>query len=285
MRISKLTSGERLRREGPTQAPTEETFDGDLIVVGTSAGGHHALEEIVRDLPAGIPAAVVILIHGRLGSDYTLKEFLQRFTRIPIVLVHSSERLRQQTIFILPSGKSASFDNGMMIVEEDNFDRPLATIDRLFQAAARVYRERVIGVILSGAMKDGTDGLRAVHEAGGLTIVQNPTDAEYPDMPANAMEHLPVTFCLDLSEIGGALELLARRKAQFETGLAVALRSLQARAKLLVKLAEQSDNPGTHEFLMNEVSLLKGQLQSVEGLVEETFRLAEKRWGPGSSEA
>ena len=130
--------------------------------------------------------------------------------------------------------------------------------------------ERVIGVILSGLLKDGTDGLRAVHEAGGITIVQDPIGAEYAAMPRNAMATLPVTFCLDLSDIGVALELLVRRKAQFETGLAVAVRTLRDRTALLVRLAEQSwRNPGTHEFLTNELALLKSALGSIEDLVEK----------------
>ena len=132
------------------------------------------------------------------------------------------------------------------MVEHAIPDRPASTINRLFASAAQNYGERVIGVILSGLLKDGTEGLRAVHEAGGLTVVQDPREAEYPDMPTSAMEGLPVTFCLNLAEIGLALELLVRRTARFETGLAVAVRTLRDRAALLVRLDEQSSrNPGT----------------------------------------
>ena len=117
-------------------------------------------------------------------------------------------------------------------------------------------------------LKDGTDGLRAEHEAGRLTIVQDLAEAEFSSMPASAMAHLPVTFCLNLSDIGAALELLVRRTAQFETGLAVAMRTLRARASLLMRLAEQSwRNRGTHEFLMNELALLKHDLSSIDDLV------------------
>ena len=158
----------------------------------------------------------------------------------------------------------------MIVVEgEVRPDGPVTTINRLFTAAAKAYRERVIGVILSGSLQDGTEGLRAVHEAGGLTIVQNPAGAEYPSMPAHAMADLPVTFCLTLADIGAALELLVRREAQFETGLAVAVRTLRTRAALLVRLAEQSwRNPGTHEFLMNELALLNRDLSSIDDLVK-----------------
>ena len=92
------------------------------------------------------------------------------------------------------------------------------TINQLFHSAAKHYGDRVIGVILTGLLRDGTMGLRAVHDAGGLTIVQDPAEAEYPDMPANAMKDIPVTFCLRLRDIGPALELLARRMTGLETG-------------------------------------------------------------------
>lgn len=270
MRTSKLTSGERLRRKGQTQAPIEQkTVIANLIVMGASAGGLHALEEILRDLPIDIPAAIVVLIHSRLGGKFHLKRHLAQFTRLSIVEVRSCEPLQHQTIFVLPPGKTANFQDGMIIIHGETARPPITTINHLFTAAAKAYRERVIGVILSGLMKDGTDGLRAVHEAGGITIVQDPAEAEYASMPANAMANLPVTFCLDLSNIGAALELLVRRKTQFETGLAVAVRTLRARATLLVRLAEQSwRNPETHDFLMNELALLKCDLSSIEDRVK-----------------
>ena len=279
MRVSKLTSGERLQRTGQTQATIRgKTSIGNLIVMGASAGGHHALKEILRDLPIDIPATIIILIHGRVGSEYDLGGVLEHFTRIPIVPVQSSEPLQHQTIFLLPPGRSASFHRGRIVVDDETvLGGPITTIDRLFTAAAKAYRERVVGVILSGMLKDGTQGLRAVHEAGGLTIVQNPVEAEYPSMPENAMANLAVTFCLNLSDIGAALELLVRRETQFETGLAVAVRTLRTRVTLLMRLVEQSwNNPGTHKFLRNEMALLKYNLSFIENLVKPTSEVAMK---------
>jgi chemotaxis response regulator CheB len=274
LRISKLTSGERLRRKAQAQAVMrngERPLIENLIVMGASAGGINAAIEIPGDLSIDIPAAIVILLHMRLGTKYDLKATLGRFTRIPIVPVESSEPLRHQTIFIPPPGKSASFHRRMIIVDHENVPAgPITTINRLFASAAKAYGRRVIGVILSGFLKDGTDGLRAVHEAGRLTIVQDPAGAEFPSMPASAMANLPVTFCLNLSDIGAALELLVRRETQFETGLAVAVRTLRARTALLVRLAEQSwPNPGTHEFLVKELASLNRDLGPINDLVKE----------------
>jgi two-component system chemotaxis response regulator CheB len=265
LRKAPLTSGERLQRLGQASP----TGIANLIVIGASAGGYEALQEILKNLSAEMPAAIVILLHLPLESPHRLKESLLRVSRLPIIKVENQEPLQQGFIFLPPPGRSATFSRGMIRVEHGIPDRPTVTINRLFTSAAQSYSERVIGVVLTGLLRDGTEGLRAVHEAGGLTMVQDPREAEYPDMPTNAMEKLPVTFCLNLAEIGPALELLVRRTARFETGLAVAIRTLRDRAALLVRLFEQSSrNPGTLEFLSNELASLRRDLQSIDDLVK-----------------
>ena len=267
MRESSLTSRERLQRESELNPPgTLNSGDlANLVVIGASAGGHRALVDILKTFSADMPAAIVILLHLPMATPPRLKEFLGRFSLLPIIEVENQEPLRQGFIFIPLPGRSATFSRGMITVENPNRDKPLSTINRLFISAAQTYTERVIGVILSGLLSDGTDGLRAVHDAGGLTMVQDPREAEYPDMPANAMEGLDVTFCLNLAEIGPALDLLVRRTARFETGLEVALRTLRDRAALLARLNEQSwRNSGTREFLKNELVSLRHDIQSID---------------------
>jgi hypothetical protein len=150
---------------------------------------------------------------------------------------------------------------------------PAVTINTLFESAAQEFGNRVIGVILTGLLKDGTDGLKAVHDAGGLTIVQDPTEAEYPDMPASAMKDLPVTFCLSLAEIGPTLELLARRQTELETGLAVSVRLLKERLALIVRLMAQSKkNHTTHQFLSTEMTSLEDDLHSIQKLLDRALR-------------
>lgn len=272
LRKSSLTAEERLQREGQ-ESPASIA---NLIVIGASAGGHPAFVEILKSLPADMPAAIVLLLHAPAESPSFLKETLRRFSRLPIINIENREPLQQGFIFVLPPGRSAIFSRGMITVTHSIPNRPPVTINRLFTSAAQSYSERVIGVILTGLLKDGTEGLRAVHEAGGLTMVQDPREAEYADMPANAMEKLPVTFCLNLADIGPALELLVRRTARFETGLEVAVRTLQDRATLLLRLVEQSPgNPGTRRFLENELASLRRQIQSIDDLLRASV-LGEK---------
>ena len=275
MRKPTLTSGQRLQRHGqasPTREEMGERYIANLIVIGASAGGHQVIMEILKDFSPDMPAAVVILQHMPLESPRGLKELLARFSRLPIIKVKNQEPLQQGFIFVPPPGKAAIFSHGVIAVEHGISDPPVSTINRLFTSAAQSYRERVIGVILTGLLKDGTEGLRAVYDAGGLTMVQDPREAEYPDMPTNAMEGLPVTFCLKLADIGPALELLVRRTVRFETGLAVAVRTLRDRAALLVRLIEQSSqNPGTREFLSNELASLRREVQSIDELVKASL--------------
>jgi CheB methylesterase len=109
-----------------------------------------------------------------------------------------------------------------------------------------------------------------VHDAGGLTIVQDPTEAEYPDMPVSAMKDLPVTFCLCLAEIGPTLEILARRETVLETGLAISVRTLKDRLAMLMRLMDQSkNNPRTHQFLSTEMTALEGDLRSIQTLLNQ----------------
>lgn len=261
---SSWTAGERLQRQG--QAST--TGIENLIVIGASAGGHRAVVEIFKNLSADMPAAIVLLLHMPLSSPSNL-ESLGRFSQLPMIQVQNQEPLQQGFIFIPPPGRSVICSRGMLTVEQGIPDRPARTINRLFTSAAQAYGERVIGVILTGFLRDGTEGLRAVHEGGGLTIVQDPREAQYPDMPTNAMEGLPVTFCLNLADIGPALELLVRRTARFETGLAVTVRTLRDRAALLVRLVDQSSrNPGTREFLINELASLRREIESINDLLK-----------------
>lgn len=228
--------------------------------------------EIVKSLSADMPAAIVILLHAPLGSTFSVKASLARFSRLPVVEVKTRELFQEGVVFVPPPGRSAAFVDWTITVEETLPERPVSTINRLFKSAAEVYGERVIGVVLTGFLRDGTAGLLAVHNAGGVTIVQDPRDAEYPDMPSNAMEGLPVTFCLNLAEIAPALELLVRRTARFETGLAVAVRTLRDRAALLGRLIEQSSrNFSTREFLRNELASLRRDIQSVDELVKASL--------------
>lgn len=250
-----------------TDSPLES-----LIVIGASAGGFVALQEAIRGLSRDLPAAVVILLHSgrRTGPDNPLENILSRSTELPVRPVQDGERLQPGRIYVPPPGHGVFLKERTLLLEPTIPIHPVSTINRLFESAAEVYHDRVIGVILSGFLRDGTTGLKAVHEAGGLTMVQDPAEAEYPDMPENAMRDLPVTFCLRLAEIGPALDLLARRGTIFESGLATSVRMLKERVALFRRLIDQSTrNVDTRDFLMAQLAALQGDLLATQKLLDE----------------
>ena len=283
------TSLDRLRRgrERPERSgrPAELPIP-NLIVMGASAGGHTALWEVVREFSDDIPAAVIIMQHMSPRTDFGLQSFrlddwLRDATQVPVTQIQTRQRLRPSVIYTCPPGVSVCLKGRTLHLTPQERDVPLSTINILFESAAREFSHRVIGVILTGLLKDGTAGLKAVHDAGGITIVQDPDEAEYPDMPASAMKTLPVTFCLRLAEIGPALDLLARRKTKLETGLALSVRTLKDRVALLVRLIDQSKrNPETHRFLATEMIALETDLRSIQALLDTALAEDARRRPP-----
>lgn len=247
-------------------------------MIGASAGGLKALPTIFESISQDIPAAIVIMLHQRKTSGFQMAETLGRMTHLPVVTIGEGARLREGVIHIPSAGSSLSFRDGK--IHESGAERPsglFTSINSTFSSAAKAYGDRVMGVILSGGLMDGTLGLRAVHDRGGLTIVQDPVGAEYPEMPASAMKDLPVTFCLALPDIGLALDLLARRTRQLETGLSASVRMLKKRIELLVRLREQSvGNLGSSNFLGEELVVLRRDLESIARLLRAATQKAKR---------
>jgi two-component system chemotaxis response regulator CheB len=180
--------------------------------------------------------------------------------------------LQPGRIYVPPPGKGVVLKERTLHLEPTIPIHPVSTINRLFESAAKSYHDRVIGVVLTGFLRDGKEGLKAVHEAGGLTMVQDPAEAEYPDMPENAMRDIPVTFCLRLAEIGPALDLLARRGTIFESGLASSVRMLKERVALFRRLITQSEgNVDTRDFLMVQLVALQEDFLATQKLLDETL--------------
>lgn len=266
------------RRDPPPQSSDEHTEAQErpvrtVIVIGASAGGRAVIGTVVKDLSHDIPAAIVVMLHVAPDSDFDLSKWFRQFGHIEISETREGARLREGVVFVAPAGHSVTIHDGQLSLEAlEHTTTPRHTINRLFESAAKLYGNKVIGVILSGRLADGSKGLRAVHEAGGLTVIQNPEDAEQWDMPAHALEHVPkATFSLKESDIGVTLDLMARRNAELETGLASAVRLLKERISLLIRLVAQSQgNEETHRYLSTELKSLRTELRSVETLLSES---------------
>ena len=174
----------------------------EIIVIGTSAGGVELLVSIARALPCDIPAALFIVQHvAPTGRSY-LSEILNSAGTLPASHPVDGEPIQYGHIYIAPPDHHLLVEHGHMHVirgpKENNF-RP--AIDATLRTAARAYGPRVVGIILSGMLDDGTAGLMAVKRHGGCAIVQDPAEAAFPSMPESACRYVAVDAVLPIAEI------------------------------------------------------------------------------------
>lgn len=185
----------------------------DLVVIGASAGGVEALQEIASRLPANFLACVMVVLHiGRHESR--LAQILSRVGPLPVANARHGDALRPGRIVVACPDHHLMVRDGKVAVmrgARENHSRP--AIDPLFRSAAVEFGSRVIGVLLSGANDDGTAGVQAVASAGGVTLVQDPDEALAPAMPLSAIMHAHVDHRLPVREIGGLLSELAGQPA------------------------------------------------------------------------
>ncbi|MFD1874574.1 chemotaxis protein CheB [Hymenobacter bucti] len=176
------------------------------MVIGASAGGVAALLELVKTLPTDFPAPVFIVQHVGAHSPSILPELLSRVTPLAVKHADDGEKFAAGTIYVAQPDHHLLLEAGAVLVKrgpKENRFRP--SIDALFRSAAYGYGSRVIGVVLTGYLDDGTSGLWSVQRLGGLTVVQDPHDAEVPDMPANALEFVQADYVVPLAEISALL--------------------------------------------------------------------------------
>jgi two-component system, chemotaxis family, protein-glutamate methylesterase/glutaminase len=186
-----------------------ESRGHDIIAVGASSGGLDALRALVQGLPKDLPASIFIVMHVGIRSH--LSEILQKLSTLPVVSAESGERFRPGNIYVARPGKHLLIHNGHILLRRgprENMARP--AVDPLFRTAAATCGGRVIGVVLSGALNDGTAGLMAVKRCGGLAVVQDPADASVPCMPQSALRRVPIDHVARAQDMGALLDRLSR---------------------------------------------------------------------------
>lgn len=179
-----------------------------IILIGASAGGLAAFSNLLPMICDVLPAAVIIVQHMRSDSDSYLCEHLDRICKLPVHEAEDKMVVTPGHIYIAPPGyhlllecDAKSF--ALSVDEPVNYSRP--SIDVLFESAARAWGSQVIGIVLTGANKDGANGLVKIKEAGGIVIVQDPNEADYPAMPKAAIRACEVDHVARLEDIGGII--------------------------------------------------------------------------------
>jgi len=184
-----------------------------IIVVGASAGGLTALKALCAGLPADLPAAVLIVQHIVATARSVLPELLTRAG--PMTAEHGvdGEEIRAGRIYVAPPDHHMMLDDGGRIMLRrgpyENRTRP--AIDALFRSAAVHYGSRCYGAVLSGLLDDGTAGLVAIKRCGGTSIVQDPEEADWPDMPRNALIGDSIDYCVAVADMAALLPRLVRQ--------------------------------------------------------------------------
>ena len=175
----------------------------DIIVIGSSAGGVNALKDLVGTFDEHLTASIFIVQHVAADHSSFLPEILSRNGSLAARHPQDGEKIETGIIYVAPPDHHLIIEDGHVLVKrgpkENNF-RP--SIDALMRSAAYWYGPRVIGIVLTGYLNDGTSGLWSVKQFGGITIVQSPSDATFPDMPLNVLKYVDVDYNLPLSEIG-----------------------------------------------------------------------------------
>lgn len=187
------------------------------MVIGTSSGGVEALRRLAGDLPPDLPAALFVVMHVPAWAPSGLPGILSRAGPLKAVHPEDGDRIEKGRIYVAPPDFHLLVERGRVRLArgpKENRHRP--AVDTLFRTAALAYGPRVVGVVLSGALNDGTAGLQAVKQRGGVAVVQDPGDALFSGMPESALEYVGTDHCLPMEKIAPLLVCLSGEPAKEE---------------------------------------------------------------------
>ena len=185
-----------------------------IVVIGASAGGLDALAEMVQTLRKGLNVAYCIVLHlSRKGIGDFVVHRLSKATSMPCSLAEDKGVIQRDNIYIARPNQHMLLKDNKIILgggPEENRFRP--SVDVLFRSAAVSYSSHAIGIILSGMLDDGTSGMWAIKRCGGTCVVQDPNQAEYPEMPLSIINNMEADHVVTLDEIGTTIAKIVKQK-------------------------------------------------------------------------
>ena len=189
----------------------------DIVVVGGSAGSIEVLCEFVAGLPEDFPGSIFVVVHFPASVRSTLPRILSRAGSLPARHPRDGELIEPGRIYVAPPDVHLVLGKGHVHLvrgPKENGHRP--AVDPLFRSAAQSYGNRVVGIVLSGNLNDGTAGLSRVKQSGGIALVQDPESALYPGMPRSAIDHVAVDHVLPVEDLAALVTTMATRPVELE---------------------------------------------------------------------
>lgn len=278
----------------------------NIIVLGASAGGIVALSSLIAGLPDDLDAAVLVVLHlsKKSNPDVIVMGF-QRQTVLNCQVAREGLQIGKGHLYLAPPEHHMMIKNGQIHLTQgphENKYRP--SIDVLFRSVAVKYRHRTIGIILTGLLDDGTSGMSAIKKAGGICIVQDPSDAEFSDMPQSVLNNMEVDYKASLMKIPSIIEVLMSQPLPPQTEMPVELEieaditeKLMSNLSQLKEIADRSDficpdcggglwavrNDPMHRYrchtghVYTERLLVEEQVEGIEESLWVSIRMLEER--------
>lgn len=226
----------------------------DIIVIGASAGGVYALKDLVTTLPADFPASIFIVLHISAHEPSLLPQILSHAGQLPVSHPADGEPIQTGHIYVAPPDHHLLVEQHQVLVKrgpKENRFRP--SIDALFRSAAYSYGPRVIGVVLTGMLDDGTSGMWSINRLGGVSVIQDPQEAPYPSMPESVAQHVAVDHVVTVAQLGSLLAELVQQEVGQRPSLSNGQESRLAKE---VKLTQEDSAFDMYIFSIGELSPL-----------------------------
>jgi len=194
----------------PTSKGSKDNFNYPIVAIGGSAGGFEAAMDLLKSLPPkDNDMALVIVQHLDPHHASNLPKLLAKGTQMPVIEINKRTEPAPNTVYVLPANKGLIYRNRALVLTKRGKEQPTLAIDRFFESLAEEEGPRAIGVLLSGSGSDGTEGLRAIKAAGGITFAQDEQSAKFPTMPRNAIQGGFVDAAISPKEIADELARIA----------------------------------------------------------------------------
>lgn len=184
-----------------------------IIVIGASMGGLNAIVKLIQKIPDNLPVAILVVQHTAENAEPSLHRIISKYTSFRTKVAKHDVTLEAGVIYVNPSNQHLLVKAEKIFLGEgmlENRSRP--SINHLFRSAAVAYKQKCIGILLTGLLYDGAKGLEAIKELGGVTIVQDPYDAEYDEMPANAIKSVNIDFIAAVEDMAAIIKSLVKKE-------------------------------------------------------------------------